>query len=70
METLLTYTMASKTILQHDEHSAVSLGFLVKMTLVNTAQQLTPNSAVGSQTFTSKGNSDLRNDYLQRQSDL
>ena len=33
-------------------------------------QQATPNSAVGSQPFTSKDISDIRNDYLQKQSKL
>ena len=33
-------------------------------------QQATPNSAVGSQSFTSKDISDIRNDYLQKQSEL
>jgi len=33
-------------------------------------QQATPNSAVGSQSFTSKDISDIRNDYLQKQSKL
>ena len=32
--------------------------------------QATPNSAVGSQSFTSKDISDIRNDYLQKQSEL
>ena len=32
--------------------------------------QATPNSAVGTQSFTSKDISDIRNDYLQKQSDL
>ena len=36
----------------------------------NTTQQATPNSAVGSQSFTSKDISDIRNDYLQKQSEL
>ena len=36
----------------------------------NTTQQATPNSAVGSQLFTSKEISDIRNDYLQKQSEL
>ena len=36
----------------------------------NTTQQATPNSAVGSQSFTSKDKSDIRNDYLQKQSEL
>ena len=36
----------------------------------NTKQQATPNSAVGSQSFTSKDVSDIRNDYLQKQSKL
>jgi hypothetical protein len=33
-------------------------------------QQATPNSAVGSQSFTSKDVSDIRNDHLQKQSEL
>ena len=36
-------------------------------TMVNTTPQATPNSAVGSQTFTSKDISRLRNDHLQKQ---
>ena len=36
----------------------------------NTTQQPTPNSAVGSQSFTSKDISDIRNDYLQKQTEL
>ena len=36
----------------------------------NTTQQATPNSAVVSQSFTSKDISDKRNDYLQKQSEL
>ena len=32
--------------------------------------QTTPNSAVGSQSFASKDISDIRNDYLQKQSEL
>jgi hypothetical protein len=36
----------------------------------NTTQQATPNSAVGSQSFTSKDIRDIRKDYLQRQSEL
>jgi len=36
----------------------------------NATQQATPNSAVGSQSFTSKDISDIRNDYLQKQSEL
>jgi len=32
--------------------------------------QATPNSAVGTQSFTSKDISDIRNDYLQKQSEL
>ena len=36
----------------------------------NTTQQANPNSAVGSQSFTSKDISDIRNDYLQKQSEL
>ena len=36
----------------------------------NTSQQATPNSAVGSQSFTSKDISDIRNDYLQKQTEL
>ena len=38
--------------------------------MANTAQRSKPNSAVGNQTFTSKGNRDLRNDFLQKQSEL
>ena len=36
----------------------------------NATQKETPNSAVGSQLFTSKDTSDIRNDYLQKQSEL
>ena len=36
----------------------------------NTTQQATPNSAVGCHSFTSKDISDIRNDYLQKQSEL
>ena len=36
----------------------------------NATQQATPNSAVGSQSFTSKDISDIRKDYLQKQSEL
>jgi hypothetical protein len=36
----------------------------------NTTQQLTPNSVVGSQSFTSRDISDIRSDYLQKQSEL
>jgi hypothetical protein len=36
----------------------------------NTPQQATPNSAVGSQPFTSKDISDICNDYLQKQSEV
>ena len=36
----------------------------------NTTQQAIPNSAVGSQSFTSKDISDIRNDYLQKQTEL
>ena len=36
----------------------------------NATQQATPNSAVGSQSFTSKDISDIRNDYLQKQTEL
>jgi len=36
----------------------------------NTTQQATQNSAVGSQSFTSKDISDIRNDYLQKQTEL
>ena len=36
----------------------------------NTTQQATPNSTVGSQSFTSKDIRDIRKDYLQRQSEL
>ena len=36
----------------------------------NTTQQAAPNSAVGSQSFTSKDINDVRNDYLQKQSEL
>ena|GEM_PF-736566 len=36
----------------------------------NAKQQVTPNSAVVSKSFTSKDISDIRNDYLQKQSEL
>ncbi len=36
----------------------------------NSTQQATPNSAVGRHSFTSKDISDIRNDYLQKQSEL
>ena len=39
-------------------------------TTSNATSQATPNSAVGSQSFTSKDISDIRNDYLQKQSEL
>jgi len=35
-----------------------------------TTQQATPNSAVGSQSFTSRDISDIRNNYLQKQSEF
>ena len=41
-----------------------------QLSAANTPQQATPNSAVGSQSFTSKDISDTRNDYLQKQSEL
>ena len=39
-------------------------------TMANATPQATPNSAVGSHSFTSKVISDIRNDYLQKQSEL
>ena len=36
----------------------------------NTTQQATPNNAVRTQSFTSKDISDIRNDYLQKQTEL
>ena len=39
-------------------------------TAANTTQQTTPRSAVGNQTFTSKDMSNIRNDYLQKKSEL
>ena len=36
----------------------------------NATQQATPNSAFGSQSFTSKDISNIRKDYLQKQSEL
>ena len=39
-------------------------------TTSNATSQATPNGAVGSQSFTSKYISDIRNDYLQKQSEL
>ena len=39
-------------------------------TVSNATSQATPNSAVVSQTFTSKDISDIRNDYLQKQTKL
>lgn len=39
-------------------------------TTSNATSQTTPNSAVGSQSFTSKDIGDIRNDYLQKQSEL
>ena len=41
-----------------------------KPTASNATSQATPNSAVGSQTFTSKDISDIRNDYYHKQSEL
>ena len=41
-----------------------------KPTAITPQQQATPNSAVGSQAFTSKDISDIRNYYLQKQSEL
>ena len=41
-----------------------------KPTTATPTPQVTPNSAVGSQSFTSKDISDIRNDYLQKQSEL
>ena len=37
---------------------------------IGQAPQATPNSSVGSQSFTSKDISNIRNDYLQKQSEL
>ena len=42
---------------------------LPQPTAANTTQQVTPCCAVGSQLFTSKGINDIRNDYLQKQSE-
>ena len=39
-------------------------------TTSNTTSQTTSNSAVGSQSFTSRDMSDIRNDYLHKQSEL
>ena len=36
----------------------------------NATSQATPNSGIGSQSFTSKDISDLRNDYLKKQTEL
>ena len=40
------------------------------MLLCVNIRKATPNSAVGTQSFTSKDISDIRNDYLQKQSEL
>ena len=41
-----------------------------KPTAITPQQQATPSSTVGSHSFTGKDISDIRNDYLQKQSEL